>query len=117
MNNGSGLAIPFQQAPWSSKLQLNSLVSSPWDYPIRCRAVHGMAFTDGKKLIVDFKKGGRPTDQLLPGQCSWLDRGLGANQPTRIADGRPSADEARLSLLFPKPRSSRHSGRSALYQG
>jgi hypothetical protein len=71
------------------------LLSSPSDYPIRCRGVHGMASTDGKNLIVDFKKGDRPADQLLPGQCSWLDRGLRANEPTRIADGRPSADEAR----------------------
>jgi hypothetical protein len=71
------------------------LLSSPSDYPIRCRGVHGMASTDGKNLIVNFKKGDRPADQLLPGQCSWLDRGLRANEPTRIADGRPSADEAR----------------------
>ena len=56
-----------------------------------------MASTDGKNLIVDFKKGDRPADQLLPGHCSWLDRGLRANEPTRIADGRLSADEARKS--------------------
>ena len=65
------------------------------DYPIRCRGAHGMASTDGNNLIVVFKKGDRPANQLQPGQCSWLDRGLRANEPTRISDLRPTADEAR----------------------
>jgi hypothetical protein len=37
-----------------------------------------LASTDGKNRIVDFKKGDRPADPLLPGQYSWLDRGLRA---------------------------------------
>lgn len=40
------------------------LLSSPSNYPIRCRGVHGMASTDGKNLIVDSEKGDRPADQL-----------------------------------------------------
>lgn len=72
-----------------------SLVRSDPEFPIRCRGAHGMASTDGKDLIVVFRKGDRPADQALqPGQCSWLDRGVRANEPTRIADGRPSAVEA-----------------------
>jgi hypothetical protein len=70
------------------------LVNPAPDYPIRCRGARGMASTEGKNLIVDFKKGDHPAGQLLPGQCSWLDRGVRANEPTRIADARPTAAEA-----------------------
>jgi hypothetical protein len=71
------------------------LLNSAPEYPIRCRGTHGMASTDGKNVIVEFKKGDRPADHLLPGQCSWLDRGLRSNEPTRIDDGQPTVAEAR----------------------
>jgi len=53
---------------------------------------------DGKRLIVDFNRGNRPTDRgLQPGQCSWLDRGLRSNEPTWIIDERPTVGEAQSS--------------------
>jgi hypothetical protein len=72
------------------------LLASP-DYPIRCRGARGMASTDGKNLIVNFRKRDRPADQLLPGQCSWVDRGLRVNERTRIADERSTVAEARVT--------------------
>jgi len=71
------------------------LVNAKPDYPIRCRGIAGMASTEGATLIVNFKKRNRPADQLLPGQCSWLDRAMRAKEPTRIADVLPNADQAR----------------------
>lgn len=72
------------------------LVNSAPDFAIRCRGTHGMASTDGKNVIVEFRKSDRPADEALqPGQCSWLDRGVGSNEPMRITDGRPSVEEAR----------------------
>jgi len=77
------------------------LVNSAPDFAIRCRGTHGMASTDGKNLIVEFRKGDRPADEMLqPGQCSWLDRGVGSNEPTRITDGRPSVEEARNTAAY-----------------
>ncbi len=55
-----------------------------------------MASNNGRNLIVEFKGGDRAADQALqPGQCSWLDRGLRPNEPTRIVDELHSMDEAR----------------------
>jgi hypothetical protein len=85
---------PFPPGSLVKQTPTQLVVNSPPDYPIRCRGARGMASTDGKNLIVDFKKGDRPATQLQPGQCSWLDRGLRLNEPTRITDTRPTADEA-----------------------
>ncbi len=86
---------PFPPGSLVKQTPTQLTVNSTPDYPIRCRGVGGMASTDGKNLIVDFKKGAHTAGQLQPGQCSWLDRGLRPNEPTRIADSRPTADEAR----------------------
>ena len=67
------------------------------EYPIRCRGAHGMASSDGKTLIVDFKKGDHPAAQLFPGQCSWLNRGVRANEPTRIAAERSTVADALIT--------------------
>jgi hypothetical protein len=65
------------------------------EFPIRCHGARGMASTDGKNLIVDFARGDRAADQALqPGHCSWPDRSVRPNEPTRIADARPTAAEA-----------------------
>ncbi len=88
---------PFPPGSLVKQTPTQLTVNPTPDYPIRCRGARGMASTNGKLLIVDFKKGTRPAGQLLPGQCSWLDRGVRANEPTRIADGRPTVDEARTA--------------------
>jgi hypothetical protein len=65
------------------------------EFPIRCHGARGMASTDGKNLIVDFARGDRAADQALqPGQCSWPDRGVRPNEPTRIANAPPTAADA-----------------------
>jgi hypothetical protein len=66
------------------------------DYALRCHGAKGMASANGRNLIIEFTKGDHPAGQALaPGQCSWLDRGLNSNEPTRIVDERPTAEKAR----------------------
>ncbi|MFZ0320352.1 MAG: hypothetical protein WAL56_14610 [Candidatus Sulfotelmatobacter sp.] len=86
---------PFPPGSLVKQTPTQLTVNPTPDYPIRCRGVRGMASTDGKNLIVDFKKGARTAGQLQPGQCSWLDRAVRPNEPTRITDARPTPDEAR----------------------
>src|SRR5215468_993169 len=74
----------------------NAGSQNPPDYPMECHGAAGMASTSGKNLIVNFKAGDRAADPSLePGSCSWRDRGLRPNEPTRIVDERPSIGEAR----------------------
>jgi hypothetical protein len=66
------------------------------DFPMQCHGGAGMATTNGKNLIIDFKAGEHPAGpSLAVGFCSWRDRGLRSNEPTRIVDERPSIGEAR----------------------
>ena len=68
---------------------------SPPDYALRCRGAQGMASSKGGTLVVDFRRSDHPADHALkPGQCSWIDRPLNANEPTRIVDQRPTAEKA-----------------------
>lgn len=65
------------------------------EFPLRCHGARGMATANGRNLVVEFARGVRSADQALQsGQCSWLDRGLSANEPARLVDVRPSAAEA-----------------------
>jgi hypothetical protein len=55
-----------------------------------------MASSSGKNLIIDFTPSGKPApDGLAPGQCSWLDRAPGSNEPTRIVSEQFSVTTAR----------------------
>ena len=78
---------------------LSSHSNSAHEYPIRCRGAHRTTYTAWRLLhdYVDFKKGDHPAAQLPPGQCSWLDRGVRANEPSRIADERSTVAEARIA--------------------
>jgi hypothetical protein len=72
--------------------------AQPPDFPLRCRGSAGMASANGNNLIINFSRGERPADQgLQPGQCSWLDRGLRPNEPTRVVDQRPTSGEAEIT--------------------
>ena len=63
----------------------SQLATAQTTFQIRCHGSAGMASVSGKNLIVDFRPGDHPAGQALgAGQCSWLDRGLNANEPTRI---------------------------------
>ncbi len=71
-------------------------LGKPADYPLRCHGSAGMARAEGATLIVAFRRGEHPAGEgLEAGQCSWDDRGLRPNEPTRIIDRRPSIDEAK----------------------
>jgi hypothetical protein len=62
-----------------------SLAQTPPDFPMWCKGKAGMASSSGKNLIIDFTPSNkRAPDGLAPGQCSWLDRPLSSNEPTRI---------------------------------
>jgi hypothetical protein len=54
-------------------------------FAMRCIGNGGMASAQGATLTVKFQKAEHPASQgLLPGQCSWLDRGVRPNEPSRI---------------------------------
>jgi hypothetical protein len=75
----TGLFFGLMLAPSSPTL------AAPPDFPIWCRGVQGMASTNGKNLIIDFRPASGPAGNgLEPGQCSWLDRSLRPNEPMRI---------------------------------
>ena|SRR5215471_16877657 len=68
------------------------------EFPMRCQGSAGMASSNGKNLIIDFKAGDHPAGQALAaGQCSWLDRGIGPNEPRRIVNECRSPGEAENS--------------------
>jgi hypothetical protein len=66
------------------------------DYPMWCKGTAGMASSEGKNLIIDFKPSDkRAPDGLAPGQCSWLDRGIRPGEPTRIVSEQFSVTTAK----------------------
>ena len=72
-----------------------SLAQTPSDFPMWCRGTAGMASSSGKNLIIDFTPAPkRAPDGLEPGQCSWLDRTLRPNEPTRIVSEQFSVSTA-----------------------
>ena len=73
-----------------------SLAQTPPDFPMWCKGTAGMASSNGKNLIIDFKAGhDLAPDGLAPGQCSWLDRPLSSNEPTRIVSEQFSVATAK----------------------
>ncbi|MBV9717791.1 MAG: hypothetical protein JOZ77_00585 [Candidatus Eremiobacteraeota bacterium] len=69
--------------------------STPAVFAMRCRGHGGMASAQGLTLTVRFEKADHPAVQsLLPGQCSWLDRGVRPNEPSIISVPLGSAAEA-----------------------
>jgi hypothetical protein len=68
----------------------------PSTFPMRCRADGNMASAQGPTLTVRFAKAAKPAAQgLQPGQCSWLDRGVRASEPSRIEVPLASAAQAK----------------------
>ena len=66
------------------------------DFPMWCQGTADMASTSESNVIVDFAAADGPAgDGLQPGQCSWLDRALQTNEPTRIVEHVGSPAEAR----------------------
>jgi hypothetical protein len=73
-----------------------SLAQTPRDFPMWCKGTAGMASSNGKNLIIDFGPShNRAPDGLAPGQCSWLDRPLRSNEPTRIVSEQFSVSTAK----------------------
>jgi hypothetical protein len=55
-----------------------------------------MASSSGKNVIVNFTPAPKPAPEgLAPGQCSWLDRPLRSNEPTRVVSEQFSVSTAR----------------------
>jgi len=74
------------------------MAAEPPDYPMWCQGRAGMARSDGRSLIVEFRAGTAPAGQSLePGVCSWLDRGFRPGEPTRVIDVRPTPGEAHIT--------------------
>ena len=85
----------FRAGSLALAFSLHLAEAQPADFPLRCKGSTGMASANGKNLIIEFTKGDRPADQgLQSGQCSWLDRGLRSNEPTRVVQERPTVGEA-----------------------
>ena len=64
----------------------------PDTYPLECRGIETLKIVDlegpaGSKWVgFTFKPGTKPASLgLLPGQCSWKDRGMRAGEPARLA--------------------------------
>jgi hypothetical protein len=67
----------------------------PKTFALTCRGGHGIASAQGATLIVTFVRAAHPAGQgLQPGQCSWLDRAVGAKEPARIVVPLASAGQA-----------------------
>jgi len=80
--NGSLLGHPTQLT--NSPVNLTSPAALP-EFPMRCRGGHGIASANGKTLVVKFAKASQSAAQgLQPGQCSWIDRTVRANEPASI---------------------------------
>jgi hypothetical protein len=72
------------------------LTGAPKTFALTCRGGHGIASAQGATLIVQFAKVAHPAPQgLLPGQCSWSDRGVGSKEPARIVVPLVNAAQAR----------------------
>jgi hypothetical protein len=69
---------------------------TPPDFPMWCKGAAGMASSEGKNLIIDFKHSDKPAPKgLASGQCSWLDRPLLYNEPSRIVSEQLSVSTAK----------------------
>ncbi len=76
----------------SGRIFLPSLPAIPQSYDLLCRGDDNVAkrFSvetgANAKLMLHFEKGNAPgrRESLLPGQCSWLDRGMRENEPNTI---------------------------------
>jgi len=69
----------------------------PDSYPLLCRGGDSFKLTTGgpagsKDVGFTFSPGANPAkDGLMPGQCTWLDRGMRAGEPGRLAQSSGSA--------------------------
>jgi hypothetical protein len=72
------------------------LTAAPQTYAMSCRGGRGIASAQSTTLTLLFAKATHPAAQgLLPGQCSWTDRGVRPSEPARIVVPLASAAEAR----------------------
>ncbi len=68
---------------------------APKTFALNCRGGHGIASAQGATLIVAFAKAAHPSAHgLLAGQCSWVDRVVGPNEPARIVVPLKNAAQA-----------------------
>lgn len=72
----------------------------PQTYALVCRGRRAMASARGATLTIAFAGARRPAAAgLLPGQCSWSDRGVRPSEPARIVVPLGSAAEARNGVV------------------
>jgi len=75
-------------------LAVGSPAGAQTTWPLRCRGGGDMTFAISSGMIfreisIFFKAGTQPAGYgLLPGQCSWLDRGFRPGEPTYLCRGR-----------------------------
>jgi len=59
--------------------------AAPQSYPMQCRGggqlTLGLSTTDGTALLYFQKAPNKASQGLKPGECAWLDRAIGANEP------------------------------------
>jgi hypothetical protein len=73
--------IAFALVPFVDPLAM----AQPQDSPMWCHGSQGMASAAGQDLVINFTQADGPADnQMGSGLCSWLDRALNSNEPTRI---------------------------------
>ncbi len=83
----------------ASSLSLTAL-AVPRSSPITCRGGDGslVLTTGNNNAVFHFMKSSGPaSDGLLPGQCAWLDRAVGAGEPSCIQQYNTNA----TAVIFP----------------
>lgn len=77
-------------------------------YPLVCRGGPSLKIgilRDGTKIGFEFVPGTKPAgDGLAPGECSWKDRAMNANEPPRLSQYVEDMDSLKAGTLAPENR-------------
>ncbi|HVS81029.1 MAG TPA: hypothetical protein VHE60_04785 [Pyrinomonadaceae bacterium] len=78
----------------------------PRSYPLVCRGGPSLKIVilrDGTKIGFEFVRGTKPAgDGLAPGECSWIDRGMNADEPPRLSQYVEDMDSLKAGTLAPE---------------
>jgi hypothetical protein len=87
---------------------LSDLEVRPRSYPLVCRGGSGLKIDilrDGKHIGFTFVQGTKSAnDGLAPGECSWIDRGMNADEPPRLSQYVEDMDSLKAGTLAPENR-------------
>jgi hypothetical protein len=101
-------ASPFEFTVKDTARVPSDLEVRPRSYPLVCRggpSLEIVIWPDSRNIGFKFVKGTKPAGEGLdPGECSWIDRGMNAGEPSRLSQYVEDLDSLKAGTLAPENR-------------